>query len=304
MKPALAIALAVTLGASLPARSEQTQDFSKVQIKAVKVAGNVYVLYGAGGNIALSVGDDGVVMVDDQFAPLAPKIKEAIAGITKKPMRFILNTHWHSDHTGGNEIFERGGATIVAHDNVRKRLVAGATIMGNKVPPAPKDALPILTFDDTATLHLNGEDIRAVHVPAGHTDGDSIIYFTKSNVVHLGDDFFQNGFPFIDLASGGSVKGLIDVLNKLIPTLPADAKLIPGHGEVANLEALKAFTKNIEDIYAAVSSGVGQRKSLEQLKKEKAFSKWASMGRAFVSEDLFLEIVYADITQGPKAKAP
>ena len=147
------------------------QDFSKVEIKVQKVAGTVYMLTGAGGNIGVSSGDDGIVIVDDQFAPLAPKIREALHGITAKPIKFILNTHYHGDHTGGNAIFGHD-APIVAHENVRTRLAAGATVMGNATPPAPKDALPVITFNDRATLHVNGEDIRAVHFPHGHTDGD------------------------------------------------------------------------------------------------------------------------------------
>jgi glyoxylase-like metal-dependent hydrolase (beta-lactamase superfamily II) len=299
---AATVAAAAVLLSSLPGRAQT--DFDKVQIKVQKVAGSVYVLYGAGGNIAVSVGDDGVVMVDDQFAPLAPKVKKAIASITKKPVRFLLNTHWHGDHTGGNGAFAQGGVTILAHENVRKRLAAGNPAPGfTHADPAPAQALPVITFDQSATVHLNGEDIRAVHVPRGHTDGDSIVYFTKSNVVHLGDDFFAVGFPFVDLGSGGSVKGTIEALEKLIPTLPADAKLIPGHGEVAGVEALKTYVRNLSDIYAAVQAGVGQRKSLEELKKERVLSKWSSMSWSFLNEDGFLEMVYADITQSQPSTA-
>jgi glyoxylase-like metal-dependent hydrolase (beta-lactamase superfamily II) len=150
------------------------------------------MLTGAGGNIGLSVGEDGVVVVDDQFAPLAPKIKAAIQGITDKPVRFVLNTHWHFDHTGGNLDLAKAGAILVAHDNVRKRLVEGnPNLLGNKIDPAPKEALPVITFGQSLTVHLNGEEVRALHYPKGHTDGDSVIYFAKSNVVHMGDDFVR-----------------------------------------------------------------------------------------------------------------
>src|SRR6266508_3735399 len=181
----------------------QQVDFSKVQIKVTKVSGNIYLLEGAGGNIAASVGDDGIVIVDDQFTPLAEKIQAALKGITDKPVRFIINTHYHGDHTGGNEFFQKQ-APIIAHDNVRKRLQAGGAA-GNggslhmEQKAQPKGALPIITFDHDVTVHLNGEDIRALHFPAGHTDGDSVIYFPKSNVVHMGDDFVTYGFPFVDL---------------------------------------------------------------------------------------------------------
>jgi cyclase len=214
----------------------QDQDFSKVQIKVSKVAGNVYMLEGAGGNIGASVGDDGIVVVDDQYAPLADRIQAALKGITDKPVRFIINTHYHGDHTGGNEFFQKQ-APIIAHDNVRKRLEqGGAAGNGGSVhleqKAQPKGALPIITFDHDVTVHLNGEDIRALHVPAGHTDGDSVIYFPKSNVVHMGDDFVTYGFPFIDVDSGGSIDGMISGVENAIAQLPADVKIIPGHGQV------------------------------------------------------------------------
>src|SRR6516164_6227807 len=188
----------------------QDQDFSKVQIKVSKVSGNIYMLEGAGGNIAASVGEDGIVIVDDQFAPLADKIAAALKGIgaTDKPVRFVINTHYHGDHTGGNAPFATGGSTVIAQDNVRKRLETGGKAGIPKVqerdqPAAPKAGLPIITFDHDVTVHLNGEDIRALHFPAGHTDGDAIVFFPKANVVHMGDDFVTYGYPFIDVLSGG-----------------------------------------------------------------------------------------------------
>src|SRR5215467_1361125 len=202
----------------------QEQDFSKVQIKVTKVAGSVYMLEGAGGNIGASVGEDGIVIVDDQYAPLADRIQAALKGITDKPVRFVINTHYHEDHTGGNAYFQKN-APIIAHDNVRKRLEEGTTA-GNlgsvkfEEKPVSKDALPIITFDHDVTVHLNGEDIRALHVPSGHTDGDSVIFFPKSNVVHMGDDYFRGRFPFVDLGGGGSAKGMADALEQIIPKLP------------------------------------------------------------------------------------
>src|ERR1051325_11033352 len=184
------------------------QDYSKVEIKVTKVAGSVYMLEGAGGNIGVSTGEDGIVIVDDQFAPLATKIKEALKGITDKPLRFVLNTHFHGDHSGGNAEFS-GQATIIAHENVRKRLAEGTAVLGGEVKPAAKEALPVITFNDRVSVHLNGEDIRAVHFPNGHTDGDSVIFFPKSKVVHMGDDFVTYGFPFVDVSNGGSVSGII-----------------------------------------------------------------------------------------------
>lgn len=225
----------------------QDQDFSKVQMKVTKVAGNVYMLVGAGGNIGASVGDDGIVIVDDQYAPLAEKIQAALKGITDKPVRFIINTHYHEDHTGGNAYFQKQ-APIIAQDNVRKRLETGGSA-GNggsihfDAKPQSKEALPIITFDHDVTVHLNGEDIRALFFPAGHTDGDSIIFFPKSNVVHMGDDFVTYGFPFIDVESGGSINGMIDAVEKVIAQLPPDVKVIPGHGPLSSLDDMRAYVK-------------------------------------------------------------
>jgi len=224
----------------------QEQDFSKVQIKVTKVYVNIYLLEGEGGNIAASVGDDGIVIVDDQYAPLADKIAAALKniGVTDKPVRFVINTHYHGDHTGGNAPFATKGATVIAQDNVRKRMETGGKA-GNggsitmDVKPAEKGALPIITFDHDVTVHLNGEDIRPLHFPAGHTDGDSIIFFPKANVVHMGDDYVRYGFPFIDVTAGGSVQGMIAACERVIPLLPPDVKVIPGHGQISNLDEVR-----------------------------------------------------------------
>ncbi len=188
------------------AAAAQEQDFSKVEVKATRIAGNVFILKGAGGNIAATVGEDGVAIVDDQFAPLAPKIHAALAQLSPKPVRFVINTHWHGDHTGGNALFS-DTAAILAQTNVRKRLIAGTKMVGREFPPAPPAALPVVTFEQGLSLWWNGEEIRAIHVVPGHTDGDTVVWFTKSNVVHFGDDFVTYGFPFIDVQSGGSVVG-------------------------------------------------------------------------------------------------
>lgn len=278
----------------------QDEDLSKVQIKVTKVAGSVYMLEGAGGNIGASVGDDGIVVVDDQYAPLAEKIQAALKGVTDKPVRFIINTHYHGDHTGGNAFFQKQ-APVIAHDNVRKRLEAGGPAgnlgsisMDHK--PAPKEALPILTFDHDVTVHLNGEDIRALHFPSGHTDGDSIIFFPKSNVVHMGDDFVRYGFPFIDLAAGGSVEGMIAAMEEVVPKLPADVKVIPGHGNIANLDDVRTYTKMLVDTRAVVEKGIQQQKTLDQLKQEKVLEPWKKYSGDFVSTDAFIETLYNDLT--------
>ncbi|MGZ4808516.1 MAG: MBL fold metallo-hydrolase [Thermoanaerobaculia bacterium] len=286
--PALALVAAGALA--------QQQDFSKVEIKVTKVAGTVYMLTGAGGNIGVSVGDDGIVVIDDQYAPLSPKIIQALNGITSKPIKFIINTHYHGDHTGGNEIFGRE-APIIAHDNVRTRLAAGTTSLGNRVtPPAPKIALPVVTFNDTATIHVNGEDIRAVHFPAGHTDGDSVIYFTQSNVVHMGDDFFNGHFPFIDTQNGGSVRGLIASLDKILGTLPDDSKVIPGHGDLSDKAGLRRFNDMLKGTSAAVQKEIAAGKTVEQVKADNVLAAWADWGKDwFVDANGFAEMLYNDL---------
>jgi len=285
------------LALAVLATAQQQPDFSKVEIKVTKVAGTVYMLQGYGGNIGVSVGEDGILIVDDQFAPLADKIKAALKGITDKPVKFVLNTHWHFDHTGGNAYFGEN-APIIAHENVRKRLQSGGEIKAFKmeVPPAPKAALPVVTFADKVTVHINGEDIRAIHFPKGHTDGDIVVFFPQSNVVHMGDDFFAGMFPFVDLDSGGSVQGLIADIAQIIPMLPPDVKVIPGHGPLSNLDDLKKFEDMLRGTTAAVAAAMKQGKTLDQMKKEKVLANYAEWGKGMLNADLFTEILYNDLS--------
>ena len=281
----------------------QEKDFSKVEIRVTKVSGNIYMLEGDGGNIAASVGEDGIVIVDDQYAPLADKIQAALKNlkITDKPVRFVINTHYHGDHTGGNLPFANSGSTLIAQDNVRKRLETGGTA-GNggsikmEAKPAPKGALPVITFDHDVTVHLNGEDIRALHFPAGHTDGDAIIFFPKNNVVHMGDDFVRYGFPFIDVSSGGSVQGMIAAMEKVSTQLPPDVKVIPGHGALSNLDDVREFTKMLKETSAAVQKAVDEHKTVEQMKQEKILAPWAKWSRGFLDADKFIETLYNSLT--------
>jgi cyclase len=287
-----------------PRPAQQQPNFGAVQIKVHKVAGNVYMLEGMGGNIGVSVGEDGLVMVDSQFKPLAAKIEAAMKSVSDQPLRFILNTHWHFDHVGGNEHF--GAKTpIVAHENVRARMMKGATIRGNVVPPAAADALPIITFDHKLTVHLNGEDIRALHFPSGHTDGDSVIFFTKSNVVHMGDDFFSGRFPFVDLDSGGSVQGLIAGIEKVLAELPADVTIIPGHGPISKKPDLERYLTMLKDTSSAVQAAIKKGQTLEQIKAAKLFeAKYASWSWGFINADIWAEILYNSYSKTPTGHNP
>ena len=285
--------------------AQQNQDFSKVELKATRVAGGIYMLEGAGGNIGASVGPDGIAIVDDQFAPLAEKIRAALKrlGITDRPVRFVINTHYHGDHTGGNKPFS-DTATIIAHDNVRKRLAAGG-VAGNgasvrfEFQAAEKAALPVITFSEELTIHINGEEIRAVHFPAGHTDGDAIVFFPKSNVVHMGDDFVRYGFPFIDIQAGGSVQGITAACEKALAQLSADVKVIPGHGAVATTDDIRAFVAMLKETTAVVQEAIRSGKTLDQMKKEKILERWQKWSGEFISTDAFLETLHASLSSGP-----
>jgi cyclase len=296
---ALALLIIIASAASV-ASADDKQDFSKVQIKATKVAGQVYVIEDAtaefsGGNVGVSVGPDGIVLIDDKFAPLAPKLEAALRTVSDKPVRFVINTHYHGDHTDGNAVFGQK-STVIAHENTRKRLAAGA---GKDQPPAPPAALPVITFEGKLSVHVNGEDIRASHFPSGHTDTDVVVFFTGSNVVHMGDDFFNGMFPFIDVDGGGSVKGLIANVQKLLDQIPADAKIIPGHGPIATTKELRAFLVMLQGTTAIVEAGIKAHKTADQLKKEKALAKFDSWAHGFFKADDFIDLLYKDLSRKP-----
>ncbi len=280
------------------AAASAQQDFSRVEINPAKVAGNVWFLKGSGGNIAASVGDDGIAIVDSQFAPLSAKIHAALAQLSPKPVKFVLNTHWHFDHVGGNAGFA-DTATIFAHENVRKRMQKGDSILSMVVEPAAPAALPVVTFEDGLSLWWNGEEIRAIHTTPGHTDGDAVIWFTKSNVVHFGDDFVTYGFPFVDLKSGGSVTGLIKAIDSILPQIPKDAKIIPGHGEVSTVDDVRKFRAGLDEMVGVVKKGLKAGKSVEQLQKAHALAAWESWGgkNKFVSAEDFIAVIAEDLAK-------
>lgn len=273
-----------------------------VTIKTEKVGGNVYVLFGQGGNIGVSVGSDGILMIDDQFERLADKIKAALKELGSEKPRFVFNTHWHGDHTGGNPVFGKD-STIIAHFNVRKRMAETTMFRGQKREPSPAVALPSITYDDGLTVHFNGEEVRAVHYPNGHTDGDTVLFFTKSNVVHLGDDFFAGRFPFVDRESGGSVEGLTRNIGELLKTIPKDAKLIPGHGPVSTHDDLKTYHQMLIETVGTVRDAMKRKKSLDEIKKAGFPEKYKDWSWSFISADMWIETIYNEYSPNMKKKS-
>jgi len=289
------IAIMIICLCAIPTSAQQ--DFSKVEIKATKVAGNVYMLEGSGGNIGVSVGPDGILIVDDQFAPLADKIKAALKTLGEGKLKFVLNTHYHGDHTGGNIAFGPD-APIIAQTNVRKRLSEEqkSKLFNSTTPASPKEALPVITFDNAVSVFFNGEEIKVIHFPHGHTDGDSVIFFTGSNVVHMGDDFFNARFPFVDLESGGDVEGLTKNIGDIISKLPAGVKIIPGHGALSDAEGLKTFHNMLIQTTDIVKKRMAAGKSLDQIKAEGLPEEWKTWGSGFIKTDLWLTFIYNSLS--------
>jgi cyclase len=266
------------------------RDFSEVRIKPIQVADGIYMLQGSGGNIGLSVGEDGALIIDDQFAPLAPKIQAVIQELGGAQPSFILNTHHHGDHTGGNAIFGAWGV-IVAHENVRLRLLSRRV----NDQPLPRSAFPEITYRHGLSIHFNGDELRVAHFPAAHTDGDGVVFFTRSNVVHMGDLLFNGRFPYIDLGSGGTVAGYTDAVRALEQQIPSDAKIIPGHGDLATHGDLVKFLRMLEESAALVRAGIEAGSSLEQLQAGGMPEEWSSWGQGWIDNDRWLSIVYESL---------
>ncbi len=279
----------------------RAQDFSKVEIKTIKVAGNIYMLQGAGGNIGVSVGPDGILIVDDQYAPLADKIKAALKNLGDGRLKFILNTHYHGDHTGSNPIFGPE-APIISQTNARKRLTTEqqSKFFGWKFPPMPKEGLPVITFDQSVSVFFNGEEIKVIHFPRGHTDGDSVVFFTGANVVHMGDDFFQGRFPVVDLENGGDVEGMAKNVGEIISKLPADVKIIPGHGALSDLDGLKLFHRMLVETTALVRKKMKAHKTLAQIKAEGLSEEWKAWGAGYIKTEMWLALVYTSLAASQK----
>ncbi|MCK5401354.1 MAG: MBL fold metallo-hydrolase [Flavobacteriaceae bacterium] len=246
------------------------QNFDDVTIETIKLSDHVYMLIGSGGNIGISVGDDGVFVIDDQYAPLTPKIVAAIKALSDKPIKFLVNTHWHGDHTGGNANINKLGATIIAHDNVRKRL--HETPKRDKTM-RPKEALPVITFNDKLNVFINGEQVAVFHVDHAHTDGDALLYFTESNVLHTGDVFFNKRYPYIDLSSGGSVNGYIAAVKQTLILINDETKIIPGHGNASNKEEYTTFLTMLETLKANVLAEIKNGKTEDEVAANNSITK-------------------------------
>ncbi len=275
------------------------QDFSKVEIETIEVASSVHMLVGSGGNIGVSTGSDGILVIDDQYAPLTEKILAAIKAISDRPVDFVVNTHWHGDHTGGNENMGKAGAVIVAHRNVRARMSAEqfSSFFDRTTPPSPPGALPVVTFTEDVSFHFNGDELHVFHVEPAHTDGDSVVHWRSTNVFHMGDLFFNGGYPYIDLGSGGSADGIIAAVNRVLELANDESKIIPGHGELSNKKELTAYRDMMVEVRSRISEHVTAGKSLEQVLAAKPTQDLdAQWGTGFIKGNQITEFVYRSLS--------
>ena len=278
----------------------QEPDPSKVEMKTIPIAGGVHMLVGDGGNLGVSSGNDGVFLVDDQYAPLTEKIRAAIAKLSNKPIRFVINTHWHWDHTGGNENLGKTGSLLVAHENVRKRMSVEQFVaaFNERVPASPAVALPVVTFTDTVTFHWNDEEIRVFHVAPAHTDGDSAVHFRKANVLHTGDLYFNGLYPFIDIDSGGSIDGMIAAVDLLLSAGNPQTRIIPGHGPLSSPAELRVYREMLAGVRDALGMLIRQGKSRQEAVAARPTAPWdAAWGNGFLKPEEFAGIIYDDLAR-------
>lgn len=271
------------------------RDFSNVQIKTTDLGQNIFLLEGAGGNIGVSTGDDGVFVIDDQFAPLSIKIMQAIKTLSDKPVSYVLNTHWHGDHTGGNENFGKAGAVVVAHENVRQRMSTDQFMetFNRTVPAAPDAALPVVTFTDNVNFYFNDDEISVMHMPASHTDGDAIVHFKKANVLHMGDTFFNGFFPFIDHSSGGTLDGIISTAETALNLIDDNTQIIPGHGPLASKADLKIYHQMLLQVRRLMQPALASDKSRDEVIAENPLQELdQTWGKGFMKTDVFTGILY------------
>jgi glyoxylase-like metal-dependent hydrolase (beta-lactamase superfamily II) len=296
--PVVVLAAAFWLMAAKDLTETLGLDFSTTEIEIVPVSGPISMLVGQGGNIGVSVGDDGVFLVDDQFAPLTERILAAVRTLSDRPVEYVVNTHWHYDHTGGNRNLGTAGALLVAHDNARRRLAAGQTIepFGTVVPPEPAEGLPVVTFSDTLTFHLNGETVQVFHVQNAHTDGDAIVHFQGSNAFHMGDTYFNGMYPFIDVSSGGSVTGVLRAVDAVLARADDATKIIPGHGPLSDRKELVAYREMLTTAKRWGTEAIEAGMTREQMIADKILSdldrRW---GNGPISPARFLSILHTDL---------
>jgi len=287
--------LGCCLLAGLAGQAALAQDFSGSEITTVPVAAGIWMLSGPGGNIGVSVGDDGVLIIDNQFAPMTPKIQEAIAKLSPAPVSLVINTHWHADHTGGNANMAADGAIIIAHDKVRTRLSSGqfSAFFRSEVPPAPAEALPVITFDSSLSVHINGEHIRALHFPAAHTDGDAVIWFERSKVIHMGDLFFNGTYPFIDVEAGGSARGVIAAVDAVLELIDGDTRVIPGHGPLSDIDGLAAFRNMLATVVARIDGLHHEGLDVDQIVAARPAADFDEQwGGGFIPADQWVRLVH------------
>jgi glyoxylase-like metal-dependent hydrolase (beta-lactamase superfamily II) len=292
--------VAALIMASLAVPVWAQQDFSTIEIETIPVADGVYMLVGAGGNIGLSVGDDGAFVVDDQYAPLSDKIMAAIAAVTDADVEFLVNTHFHGDHTGGNEAFGATGAVIVAHENVRARMSTDQfrEIFNQPIPASPAGALPIVTFSDEMTFHWNGDTIRAIHVAPAHTDGDTILYFQDANVIHMGDNFFNGLYPFIDVSSGGDINGIIAAGYRALAIANEDTDIIPGHGPLSDAAGLAVWLEMLKVTRVSMQSLIDKGLSEDEAVAARPTAEFdGQYGGGFMNPENFNRLLYQSLSR-------
>jgi glyoxylase-like metal-dependent hydrolase (beta-lactamase superfamily II) len=298
MLAALLLAAAQTAQPAATPPPTPAPTMATVQIRVEQVAPGVAVLFGRGGNIGLSYGADGNAIIDDQYAPLTERILAAIRTLDPDPIRFVINTHWHGDHTGGNENVGRTGAVIVAHDNVRRRMSMEQVVRGERVAPSPSGALPVVTFTQGLTFHMNGDDIRVVHVEHAHTDGDALVYWTRANVLHMGDTFFNGMLPFIDLDSGGSINGAILAVEAGLAIANDGTVIIPGHGPVARRADLVAYRDMLKSLRDQVRQAMRAGRTLDQIKALRLADRYGPPN-AFIPPDAMIETIHRSLSNPP-----